>query len=927
VPANVPLSPFWIKVGMSDNSRPDPDALLARVQREEASRQRGRLKIFFGASPGVGKTFSMLAAAQALKSQGIDVVAGYIEPHARPETSRLQDGLEQLPVRNETHRDRIFSEFDLNAALQQRATLTLVDELAHTNIAGSRHAKRWQDVAELLDAGLDVWSTLNVQHLESLNDVIAQITGVRVRETLPDHVFEAADEVELIDLPPDEIITRLQQGRVYRAEQAERATQHFFRKGNLIALRELALRAMADRVDAQVRDYRDDHTIDRVWQVRERLLVCLGPGDNGESLVRAGRRMAARLRAPWSVVYVETPRLQKLPEARRERMLQWLRLAESLGAETATLFGPDIADAIMEYARTNNVTRMVMGKPRPRRFSPFRASPLQKITELAEDMDVVVVARDHTRDHANAPDSARQSPSRGLDFSPPRAPDKRRYLLAAAMTALITILALPLGRLSPTNIVMLYLVGTVLVSLRLGSGPSALNAVLSVLAFDFFFVPPHLTFAVSDSEYFITFAVMLAVGLLLSRLTGAVRAQARVAAARERRMRELYAMSRELAIGMETQYIAEVAVRHLATVFDAQLVLLLPDLNDKIHYPSSQLPLPESLKKADLGVAQWVYDNEKSAGFGTQTLPGTEAHYLPLKASMRTRGVLAIKAGDVRRILAPEQYRLLETFATQIAITLERVHFAEVAQSTEVSMQSERLRNHLLSAISHDLRTPLAGIVGTTSALLTQTQMDAATKQELLEGLHEEALHMTSLVHNLLDMARIEAGAITLRPEWQPLEEVVGSTLNIMGKRLEQHPVTLALAPDLPWIKMDSVLMERVLVNLLDNAVKYTPPGSAITIAAQAVEPVLEIRVRDHGPGLPAGRDVFQKFVRGEEESGTPGVGLGLALCRAIMRAMGGHISAHDHEGGGAEFLLSLPLGEAPPSLPDESTMLEPQTS
>lgn len=901
---------------MTEPQRPDPDALLARVNREEASRQRGRLKIFFGASPGVGKTFSMLSAAQALRAQGLDVVAGYVEPHARPETSRLQEGLETLPVRTETYRGRSLTEFDLNAALKRRAGLTLVDELAHTNITGSRHAKRWQDVAELLDAGLDVWSTLNVQHLESLNDVIAQITGVRVRETLPDQVFEAADEVELIDLPPDELLARLKEGRVYLPDQAQQATQHFFRKGNLIALRELALRAMADRVDAQMRVYRDDHTIGRIWQVTERLLVCLGPGDNGESLIRAGRRMAARLRAPWSVVYVETPRLQKLPDARRERVLQWLRLAESLGAQTGTLTGEDIAATVMGHARANNVTRMVVGKPRPRRWLPWRRSPLQKITELAEDLDVVVVARDHSQPQ----DKAGPTTSSGIDFTAPSGPRaRRRYVLSVLMTVLITGLAWPLSNLvAPTNIVMLYLVGTVLVSLRLGSGPSALNAVLSVLAFDFFFVPPRFTFAVSDTEYFITFAVMLAVGLLLSRLTGAVRGQARIALARERRIRELYAMSQELAIGMETQYIAEVAVTHLATVFDAKTVLLLPDDQEKIRYPQGQQPLPASLKTADLGVAQWVYDNEKPAGLGTQTLPGAQAHYLPLKASMRTRGVLAVMPSDPRRILGPEQHRLLETFTTQIAITLERVHFAEVAQSTEVSMRSERLRNHLLSAISHDLRTPLAGIVGTTSALLTQQQMDPAARQDLLEGLHEEALHMSALVHNLLDMARIEAGAVTLRPEWQPIEEVIGSTLNQLERRLQDHPVTLDLAPGLPWISIDSVLMERVLVNLLDNAVKYTPSGTPILIRARVDGQWLDLRIQDRGPGLPEGRDVFAKFERGEPESSTPGVGLGLALCRAIISAMGGHISARNHEAGGAEFQIRLPVGEAPANMPQE---------
>lgn len=894
--------------------RPDPDQLLAQVQREEAVRTRGRLKIFFGASPGVGKTFSMLSAAQALRREGVDVVAGYVEPHARPETSAQLQGLEALPVRELRHRDRVIPEFDLDAALARRATVTLVDELAHSNAPGSRHAKRWQDVEELLAAGLDVWSTLNVQHLESLNDVVARITGVQVRETLPDHVFEEAAEVELIDLPPEELLSRLTAGRVYLPEQARKATQSFFRKGNLIALRELALRAMAERVDSDVRDWRWLNAENRVWPVRERVLVALGPDEEGESLVRTGKRLAARLNAPWEVVYVETPQLQRLPEARREKLLRCLTLAESLGARTTTLPGHDIGSTLLAHARNGNVTRLVLGRHSEKNRWPWQRSLLDTLAAKAPDIELFVAAGIPPGDERPA-DSAL---SRGLDFLEITPRQHRRYVWALLVTLFITLLAWPLSTLiAPVNLVMLYLVGTVIVALRFGSGPSALSALLSVAVFDFFFVQPRLNFAVADTEYVITFVVMLAVGLLLSRLTAQQRAQARVAVQREKRAQELYALSQELAIALEVNYIAEVAVRHLSALFDADAVLLLPTLDDRIQWPDGK-PLATSLKKADKGVAQWVYDHEQPAGLGTQTLPGSDAHYLPLKASMRTRGVLAIRPRDKRRIFAPEQHRLLETFATQIAISLERVHFAEVAQATELRMREESLRNSLLAAISHDVRTPLAGIVGASSSLLTQQHSPEAAR-ELLTGIHDEALAMSALASNLLDMARLQSGPVQLKKEWQPIDEIIGTALASMQRRLQQHPVDVKLEAGLPLVEIDSVLMERVLVNLLENAVKYTAPGTPLHIRADAGEETLRLAVEDEGPGLPAAAEtLFAKFVRGEKESPTTGVGLGLALCRAIVEAHGGKIRAEERAGGGARFVLLLPRGK-PPALPQEA--------
>ncbi len=903
---------------MNDPLRPDPDQLLARVQREESVRNRGRLKIFFGASPGVGKTFSMLSAARALKREGVDVVAGYIEPHERPETRALMESLPSLPVRELVHRDRPLKEFDLDAALARRATITLVDELAHSNAPGSRHAKRWQDVEELLAAGLDVWSTLNVQHLESLNDVVARITGVQVRETLPDHVFESAAEVELIDLPPEELLARLEAGRVYLPEQARKATQSFFRKGNLIALRELALRAMAERVDADVRDWRWLNAENRVWPVRERVLVALAPDADAEILVRTGKRLAARLHAPWEVLYVETPALQRLPEAQREKLLRSLSLAESLGANATTLSGHDISSTLLAHARNGNVTRLVLGRHREKFRWPWQRSLLDTVAAQAPDIELFVAAAGPEKS-GKVETSAL---SRGLDFLEITPRRHRRYAWAVLMTLVITLLAWPLaGLLAPVNLAMIYLAGIVLVSLRLGSGPSALSAFLSVALFDFFYVEPRLTFAVADTEYLITFAVMLGTGLLLSRLTGQMRAQARIAVQREKRAQELYALSQELAIGMEVNYIAEVAVRHLATLFNAEAALLLPTLDDKIRWPSGDA-LPVSLKKADKGVAQWVYDHEQPAGLGTQTLPGSDAHYLPLKASLRTRGVLAIRPQDRRRFFVPEQHRLLETFATQIAIALERVHFADVAQGTELRMREESLRNSLLAAISHDVRTPLAGIVGAASSLLTQKHAPEQA-HALLTGIHDEAMAMSVLASNLLDMARMQSGPVQLRREWQPVDEIIGSALRNTARVLATHPVDVRIDAGLPLVEIDSVLMERVLVNLLENAAKYTAAGTVIHLRAGQQTGHLLLEVDDEGPGLPdEGEKLFAKFVRGAKESSTTGVGLGLALCRAIVTAHGGRISAGSGRHGGACFRITLPLGEPPappPDLADES--------
>ncbi|AOI97429.1 sensor histidine kinase [Burkholderia sp. LA-2-3-30-S1-D2] len=928
-------------------NRPDPDQLLDKLQRDEEKQRRGQLKIFFGASAGVGKTYAMLQAARQRLQDGVDVVVGIVETHGRGETAALLDGLDVLPLARIDYRGRTLAEFDLDGALARAPQLILVDELAHSNVQGARHLKRWQDVYELLDAGIDVYTTVNVQHLESLNDVVGAITGIRVWETVPDRVFDAADEVTLVDLPAEELLARMRDGKVYLAQQAERAVRNFFRKGNLIALRELALRRTADRVDAQMREYRADRSIQRIWQARERLLVCVGPGPEAPTLVRAAARLAASLKADWIAVYVETPRLQRLPDARRQRTLDALKLAVELGAETATLAGDDAVTALIGYAKVRNVSKLVAGgSPKvglARRFArPFG----EKLAERAGDVDLMLIRASASDEVRAAPLDARARDWRdafaqfGMRRSPPR-----HYLYAAAICAAITgVASIVSERLDLTNLVMLYLLGVVFSAVRLGRGPGVLQSFLSVAAFDFFFVPPRMSFSVSDTQYLLTFFGMLLTSLVISHLTSTLTRQASIAQRRERRTGAIYAMARELGAALTTEQIVEIGSRHVGEVFRARVAFLLPDSADKVRQKIEEPDAAVTLTGADLDsdVGQWVYDQQKPAGRGTDTLPATAALYLPLKAPMRTRGVLAVASRDPRELEVPEQLRMLDAFAAQIALALERVHYVEIARDALVNMESERLRNSLLSAISHDLRTPLTTIVGFSSMLANGRAAaqggDAAAAErfaqregELVDAIHDEALRMTGIVTNLLDMARLQAGSLQLKRQWSLLEETVGAALAACKRVLARHPARVSLPADLPLLQMDAVLMERLFTNLFENAAKYTPPDTSIDIGAERVtddgQPFVRVHVDDHGPGLPAGMEtrIFDKFTRGEKESATPGIGLGLAICRAIVEAHGGKIgalnrTAPDGRVTGARFWFTLPVDTPPavPAVPDD---------
>ena len=889
-----------------DDRRPDPEALLEQVKREEELTQQGKLKIFFGAAPGVGKTYAMLEAAQKKREEGVDIVAGVVETHGRRETEVLLEGLETLPCRSLYYKGKTLLEFDLDAALRRNPSIVLVDELAHTNAPGARHKKRWQDVRELLCAGISVYTTVNVQHLESLNDVVYQITGVLVRETLPDSLLERADEIELIDLPPDDLLQRLKEGKVYIPNQAKKAMENFFRKGNLIALRELALRRTAERVDEQMESYRRDQGVREIWPATERILVCVGPNPRSVRLIRAARRMAAGLRAEWIAVNVEAPAHVRSSEEDKRLLAEHMRLAESLGAETVTLTGHRVSEEILNYARRRNMSKIIVGKPtHPRWKDKLFGSPLDEIVRGSGNIDVYVITGD-------TPEPALRPVERKA--IPPWKPSEWlwAFTTVAAATGLATIL-FPYVEL--LDLGMLLLLGVVVAAIRTSRWPALMATLLSVAAFDFFFVPPYYTFAVADVRYIVTFGVMFIVALVISGLTLRVREQAEAARVRERKTATLYNLSRDLARERKKEKISDIAVRHIGEVFRSQVVILVPDEQGRLVVPSTGVGT-FALDEKEMGVAQWVLENRQPAGIGTDTLPGAKALYLPMIASSGPVGVVGILPEDSRAPFSPDQHHLLETFANQAAMAMERVTLAQEAHRERLKAETQSLRNIFLSSVSHDLKTPLAAITGAADTLLRKGEgLEREKREDLIKSIHGEAERLDRIVRNVLSMTRLESGVIQVNKDWQSLEEITGVVMERLSDRFKNHPLSLKIPDNLPLIRFDSLLMEQVLMNLLENAAQHTPPGTPVELAAWAQKTGVLVEVADRGPGLPAGQEerVFEKFARGKSPGG--GVGLGLSICRVIVEAHGGRIWAENRSGGGAVFRFTLPVeGEA--SLP-----------
>ncbi|MBX9688991.1 MAG: sensor histidine kinase KdpD [Candidatus Obscuribacterales bacterium] len=897
-------------------TRRDPEALLSLLKEEERKSARGKLKIFFGATAGVGKTYAMLRAAAQLKEENVDVVVGYVETHGRLETEALLKGLEIIEPQIIDYKGTKVREFNIDEALKRKAQVILVDELAHTNAPGSRHLKRWQDVQELLESGIDVFTTLNVQHVESLNDLVAQITKVSVRERVPDFLLENADEIELVDLPPDELLTRLKEGKVYFPEQASSAMENFFRKGNLIALRELALRYTAERVVAEMEEYRQIHEIKHPWPATERILVCVSSSPLATRLVRAAKRMAEALRAKWTVVYVEGS--MPLSHSHRESLVQTLRLAEQLGAEILELSGKNIAEEIMRCAIGSNVSKIIIGKPaRPKWKEVLFGSIVDDVIRLSGVIDVYVISGDEA---GAAPSLAARLQASSKSSA---------YFKALLQVLICTCLAramVPYFELS--NVIMTYLIGVVLVAILYGRGPSILSSLLSVAAFDFFCVPPFLTFAVSDTQYLVTFSVMLFVSLLISNLTVTIKQQAEAARLREMRTAALYSMSKELSQTLSMETLTLVGLRHISSVFDLQSRLLLSEESGQLKLlPCEHDKYELADQMLDFGIAAWVHKNKQMAGTGTDTLPGASALYLPLLGAKKNIGVLVVRAIKEDRTMSPEQLRLLETFANQLALACERAQLSEESELSRLQFRTEQLRSSLLSSVSHDLRTPLASISGAASSILEgSSALDLENCKEMVREIYDESMRLNRLVANLLDMTRLQSGTLKVQAEAIPVDEVIGTALSSMENRLADREVRTKVPEDIPFMAADAILIQQVLLNLVDNAVKYSPEKSPIEISAKLVNDMVEISVADQGPGIPDHDKtrVFEKFYRLDGLKQT-GVGLGLAICAGIIEAHNGKIQVEDRIGGGTIFKFTIPSVKENPELKIQSELSSEQ--
>ena len=884
--------------------RPSPDALLEEALRET----RGRLKIFLGAAPGVGKTYAMLTSARAKQADGVDIVVGVVETHGRAETQALLAGLEAIPRRRIAYKGRVLEEMDLDAILARRPELVLVDELAHTNAPESRHPKRYLDVEELLAAGIDVYTTVNIQHVESLNDIVAQITRIRVRETVPDGVIDRADDIEVVDITPDDLTQRLRDGKVYVRETASRALAHYFSAGNLTALRELALRAAAARVDAQLLNHMRANAIAGPWAAGERVLVCVGEDPAAAGLVRYAKRLADRLHAPWTALTIETRRSAELSEEARDRVADSLRLAARLGGEALTLpgGGQAIAEDLLAYARAQNVTQIVIGKSgRSRWFEILHGSVVHELVRAAGAISVHVIAGE---------EAAGPAPAEAVHTRPePRRRDLLPYwaaLLAIAAAFGIVKLIQPLVGIESLDLV--FLTAIVGVAIRFGLFPSLVAVAAGSLVYNFFFLPPTYTLTIADPTNVSALLLFAVVAVLVSNLAAQVRGQALAAQARARTTEALYAFSRKLAGVSTLDDVLWATAYQLASQLDAQVVLLLPDPEAGITVRAGYPP-EDSLEPADIAAAKWAYENNHAAGRGADTLPGARRLFMPLRTARGSVGVVGLDAERPGPLLTPEQRRLFDALADQAAVAIERVNLVEDVEAAARAAEADRLRQALLSSISHDLRTPLAAIVGAAGALRDfAADLDAAGRAELLGTILSESDRLNRFIANLLDMTRLEAGAITPARAPHDLAEIVGSALQRAGRLLADHRVTIDLGDDLPMAEIDPVLFEQVLFNLLDNAAKYAPEGSTVRIeAGPTAAGDTAIRVIDEGEGIPSDEleRVFDRFHRiGKGDRVRAGTGLGLAVCRGFVEAMGGSIVAGNRaDRPGAVFTVTLP--------------------
>lgn len=881
--------------------RPSPDALLHDARRET----RGRLKIFLGAAPGVGKTYEMLQSGRAKRLDGVDVVIGVVETHGREETASLLEGFEVIPRRAIEYKGRILDEMDLDAVLARRPGLVLVDELAHTNAPESRHPKRYLDVEELLGAGINVYTTLNIQHVESLNDVVAQITRIRVRETVPDSIIDRADDIEVIDLTPDDLIRRLKEGKVYVAKTAERALGHYFSPGNLTALRELALRRTAQRVDQQLLTHMQANAIAGPWAAGDRVLVVVNEDTKAAALVRYARRMAERLRAPWAALYVETPGALRLSEAERDRIADVLRLAQGLGGEAVTIPGSELAIEILGYAEANNYSHLVIGKSKRSRWREMlQGSVTYELVRSAGNISLHVIAGED--EDAASPKTAVAEPARSARL------DIRPYLTSTAVFALALGFGLVLQEfLAVSNVALVFLTGVLVSAVTGGLWPALYVSVISVLAYNFFFLPPLYTFTIADPENVVALFFFLVVAVIASNLTARVRNQALAARSRAKTTEDLYLFSKKLASTGALDDVLWATAYQIASMLKVRVVLLLPE-NGSIALRAGYPP-EDMLDAADIAAAKWAFENNRATGRGADTLPGAKRLFLPMRTGRDAVGVVGIDRDKEGPLLTPEQRRLHDALIDQAALAIERVNLVEDVEQGKRAAETDRLRTALLTSISHDLRTPLAAIMGAAGTLRDfPAFLNDDAKRDLLNTVQDEAERLNRFIANLLDMTKLESGAIAPNRALHDLSEIVGSVLQRASKILADHTIEVELAADLPMLDVDAVLFEQILFNVLDNAAKYAPTGTAVRVQSWRDNGTVRLQILDEGEGIPAGDEehIFDKFYRAQKgDRVRAGTGLGLAICRGFVEAMGGTITASNRtDRSGAVFTVTMPV-------------------
>ncbi|MGO2508406.1 MAG: DUF4118 domain-containing protein [Vibrio hibernica] len=882
-----------------DTNRPSPEALLQQIKQQEYVVNRGKLKIFFGASAGVGKTYDMLTSAHQAQAHGLTVLVGIIETHGRSETAALVEGLSVLPLREIEYRGQMLQEFDIDAALASHPDILLVDELAHSNVSGSRHPKRWHDVEELLKAGISVYTTLNVQHLESLNDVVNQITGVVVQETLPDWFFDQANEVLLVDLPADELLARLHEGKVYIPSQAKHAINNFFRKGNLIALRELALRRTADLVDADMQDYRNQARISPIWNTADQLLVGISIGAHSERLIRHAARLASSLHSQWYVVHVDTPRGLNRSINNKQKVLEALRLADDLGAKTEIISAITVAEGLTSYAHQFNIGRIIIGQNQSKSYH-WGQSLVKRISQQDVNLDLILVNQTKKLSKIT---KDRQLPS--WNMTELSSVDNRNgYLMAILGCGLVTVTLVALTRwFDLANVVMLYLLVIVFISVRFGRAPGILAAFLSVLSFDLFFVEPKLSFNVSDVQYLVTFAVMLIVSLIINNLAVGLRFQAQAARKREQQAISMSYLAQSLSAARKNDKIISQAAAWLTQHIASTAIIVMPDADNKM------VVMTDGTIPAEFNwvVTRWVFDHNESAGLGTNTLTANKMHYRALATSTQVLGVLALMPTDSESFNQPEQQRTLDVAIAQITLALERVYYAKVAQTALIKVESERLRGTLLSALSHDIRTPITVLSGLASSLATQT-LTVSEQKQLAVDIEQQANVIQRLVINILDYVSLQSGGMKLNKQWVSLEEIVGSNIRQLEHYLKERQIEIDIPHNIDFIYTDELILSRILNNLLTNAINYTPDSACICIKAMLDNNQYLITVTDTGEGLPVGMEtkIFERFTRGNSEGTTTGLGLGLALSRDLVAHLGGTLSANNVQPHGAQFIITL---------------------